>query len=61
MSDPAVIKHSDGNLMPQLGLAVPTLSDDKAAVVVETALETGYRHIGTTAAHGNERGVGRAL
>ncbi|MBB2969731.1 aldo/keto reductase [Mesorhizobium sp. RMAD-H1] len=60
MTVPA-IKLNDGNAIPQLGFGVWQVGNDEAAAVVEKALETGYRHIDTAAAYGNEEGVGKAL
>ncbi|ROS23990.1 aldo/keto reductase [Cellulomonas sp. PhB150] len=47
--------------MPALGFGVFQTPPDETAVAVETALGTGYRHIDTAAAYGNERGVGEGL
>ncbi|PYE90394.1 aldo/keto reductase [Phyllobacterium leguminum] len=55
------IKLNDGHEIPQLGFGVWQVSNDEAAGVVGKALETGYRHIDTAAAYGNEEGVGKAL
>ena len=37
------------------------IDDDKAADAVKAAVEIGYRHIDTTQAYGNERGVGEGV
>jgi 2,5-diketo-D-gluconate reductase A len=47
--------------IPQLGFGVFQVPPEDTAEVVSTALETGYRHIDTAAAYGNEAGVGEAL
>jgi len=47
--------------MPLLGLGTWPISDREVPEVVHTALETGYRHIDTATAYGNEAGIGRAL
>lgn len=52
---------NNGLRIPQLGLGVWQVPDDRVVDVVTTALETGYRSIDTAAAYGNERGVGEAL
>jgi 2,5-diketo-D-gluconate reductase A len=49
---------NDGHLIPQLGLGVYKVADSDAARVVETAIESGYRHIDTATLYNNERGVG---
>ena len=51
---------NDGNRIPQLGLGVWQSGRDTASAVL-SALETGYRHIDTAAAYGNEEAVGRAI
>lgn len=48
--------------MPMLGLGTWENTDpDACANAVETALESGYRHIDTAQAYGNEEDVGRGL
>lgn len=59
-TQPAVTLN-DGNTIPQLGFGVWEIGDDAAAGVLATALATGFRHIDTAQAYGNERGVGRAV
>ncbi|GGN17785.1 aldo/keto reductase [Halarchaeum nitratireducens] len=50
------------NGMPRLGLGTWENTDpDACANAVETALETGYRHIDTAQAYGNEESVGRGI
>lgn len=53
---------NNGVRMPWLGLGVYQVSGDtETAVVVQTALEQGYRSIDTAALYGNERGVGQGI
>jgi diketogulonate reductase-like aldo/keto reductase len=47
--------------MPAIGLGVFQTPPDETRMAVEAALATGYRHIDTAAAYGNEREVGEAL
>ncbi|NEA42252.1 aldo/keto reductase [Streptomyces sp. SID11385] len=47
--------------MPPLGYGVFQTPPEETATAVETALQTGYRHIDTAAAYGNERGVGEGV
>ncbi|MBD5784729.1 aldo/keto reductase [Cellulosimicrobium terreum] len=47
--------------MPALGYGVFQTPPDETVAAVEAALSTGYRHIDTAAAYGNEAGVGEAL
>ncbi|MBL7253553.1 aldo/keto reductase [Actinoplanes sp. LDG1-01] len=47
--------------MPVLGFGVFQTPPDETAAAVETALSTGYRHVDTAAAYGNERPVGEAV
>jgi 2,5-diketo-D-gluconate reductase B len=48
--------------MPMLGLGTWELTDPAACRnAVETALETGYRHIDTAQAYGNEKQVGAGI
>ncbi|MDN5759657.1 MAG: aldo/keto reductase [Tomitella sp.] len=60
MSTPAIALNSDTTI-PQLGLGVWQAPDADAERAVRAALDTGYRHIDTAAAYGNEDAVGRAL
>jgi diketogulonate reductase-like aldo/keto reductase len=60
MTAPTVILNS-GVEMPILGFGVFQTPLDETRAAVETALETGYRHVDTAAAYGNERGVGDAV
>jgi diketogulonate reductase-like aldo/keto reductase len=53
---------ADGNAIPVLGLGVWQVPDGaECERAVRWALETGYRHIDTAQAYGNEPSVGRAL
>jgi diketogulonate reductase-like aldo/keto reductase len=52
---------NNGVTMPALGYGVFQTPPDETADVVVTALETGYRHIDTAAAYGNEREVGEGI
>ena len=53
---------ADGNRVPVLGLGVWQVPDGRECVeAVRWALETGYRHIDTAQAYGNEESVGHAL
>ncbi len=52
---------NDGHLIPQLGLGVYKVPDAEAASVVETAIESGYRHLDTAALYDNEKGVGDGM
>ena len=47
--------------MPALGLGVFQTPPEETRSAVEAALATGYRHIDTAAAYGNEREVGEAV
>src|SRR6188472_1835126 len=47
--------------MPALGLGVFQTPPDETRDAVTAALQTGYRHIDTAAAYGNERQVGEAV
>ena len=60
IATPAVRLH-DGIEVPQLGLTLFQVPPEETRGVVEQALEAGYRHFDTAAAHGNEREVGEAL
>jgi diketogulonate reductase-like aldo/keto reductase len=52
---------NNGVTLPALGYGVFQTPPDETIAAVEAALRTGYRHIDTAAAYGNERGVGQAL
>jgi 2,5-diketo-D-gluconate reductase A len=52
---------NNGVQMPVLGLGVFQAEPEQTVAAVSTALETGYRHVDTAAAYGNERQVGEAI
>jgi 2,5-diketo-D-gluconate reductase A len=52
---------NNGVEIPALGFGVFQTPSEETTAAVETALATGYRHIDTAAAYGNERGVGEAI
>jgi diketogulonate reductase-like aldo/keto reductase len=53
---------ADGSSIPVLGLGVWQVPNGPECVnAVRSALETGYRHIDTAQAYGNEESVGKAL
>ena len=56
-----VLQLNNGVEMPALGFGVFQTPPEQTIPAVETALATGYRHIDTAAAYGNEREVGEAL
>jgi len=60
MSIPAFALNN-GVEIPVLGFGVFQTAPEETIAAVETALETGYRHIDTAAAYGNEREVGEAI
>ena len=60
IATPTVRLH-DGIEIPQLGTTLFQVPPEETRGVVEQALEAGYRHFDTAAAHGNEREVGEAL
>lgn len=47
--------------IPKLGLGTWRMTEAETARVVRQAIETGYRHIDTAQAYGNEQGVGEGL
>jgi 2,5-diketo-D-gluconate reductase A len=55
------VRLHDGIEIPQIGLTLFQVPPAETRGVVEQALEVGYRHLDTAAAHGNEREVGEAL
>lgn len=52
---------NNGVTMPALGFGVFQTPPAETIAAVEAALQTGYRHIDTAAAYGNEREVGEAI
>jgi 2,5-diketo-D-gluconate reductase A len=52
---------NNGVVMPALGLGVFQSPPEETTAAVEAALATGYRHIDTAAAYGNEREVGAGI
>jgi diketogulonate reductase-like aldo/keto reductase len=52
---------NNGVEIPVLGFGVFQTPPDETRSAVEAALQTGYRHIDTAAAYGNERQVGEAV
>ncbi len=56
------IRLANGFEIPWLGLGTWKLLDGKEAFdAVTAAIQTGYRHIDTAAAYGNEKSVGKAI
>ena len=51
----------NGLSIPAIGYGVFQTPPDETVTAVITALETGYRHIDTAAAYGNERQVGEGI
>ncbi|GAB3678694.1 aldo/keto reductase [Saccharopolyspora tripterygii] len=52
---------NNGVEMPALGFGVFQTPPEETVAAVESALRTGYRHIDTAAAYGNEREVGEGI
>ncbi|MFD4346810.1 aldo/keto reductase [Streptomyces coelicoflavus] len=59
MNTTPTLTLNNGVVMPALGFGVFQSPPDQTAAAVETALQTGYRHIDTAAVYGNEREVGQ--
>ena len=55
------ITLNNGVELPAIGLGVFQTPPDETRAAVDAALDTGYRHIDTAAAYGNEREVGEAV
>ena len=55
------VELNDGASIPQLGFGVFQVPPEDTSDVVTRAIHTGYRHIDTAAAYGNEAGVGQAV
>jgi diketogulonate reductase-like aldo/keto reductase len=52
----------NGNKIPVVGYGTWEITpNDKAEVMVASALKAGYRHIDTAKIYGNEQGVGKAI
>jgi hypothetical protein len=60
MNIPQLILNN-GVQIPALGFGVFQTPPEATIAAVEAALATGYRHIDTAAAYGNERQVGEAI
>ena len=60
MSTP-ILTLNNGVELPAIGLGVFQSSPEETVTAVRAALESGYRHVDTAAAYGNERQVGQAL
>lgn len=58
---PTTLTLNNGVKMPALGFGVFQTPPDETREAVRAALDSGYRHIDTAAAYGNERGVGEAV
>lgn len=56
-----VLTLNNAVTLPALGLGVFQSAPEETAAAVDSALRTGYRHIDTAAAYGNERQVGEGL
>jgi 2,5-diketo-D-gluconate reductase A len=57
----SLLTLNNGVQIPAIGLGVFQTPPDETVAAVEAALTTGYRHIDTAAAYGNEREVGEAI
>jgi len=56
-----ILTLNNGVEMPALGFGVFQTPPDETRDAVRSALDSGYRHIDTAAAYGNERQVGEAV
>src|SRR4051794_1869715 len=61
MSTVVNLTLNNGVEIPAIGLGVFQTPPEETRSAVEAALSTGYRHIDTAAAYGNEKQVGEAL
>ncbi|MGX6607935.1 aldo/keto reductase [Micromonosporaceae bacterium Da 78-11] len=61
MSTAPNLTLNNGVEIPAIGLGVFQTPPDETRDAVQAALSTGYRHIDTAAAYGNEREVGEAI
>ena len=55
------LKLSNNVMVPQLALGTWLIDDGVVADAVRAAIESGYRHIDTAQAYGNEKGVGEGV
>lgn len=60
MSAPSITLN-DGHTIPGVGLGVWQIPPEATEQAVSAALRTGYRHVDTAAAYGNERQTGKAI
>ena len=61
MSTVPTLTLNNGVQLPAVGLGVFQTPPDETRDAVSAALSTGYRHVDTAAAYGNEREVGEAI
>jgi 2,5-diketo-D-gluconate reductase A len=61
MTDVPRITLNNGVEIPAIGYGVFQTPPEETTAAVEAALASGYRHVDTAAAYGNERGVGEAI
>ncbi len=52
---------ANGAHIPAIGFGTGSLTNAVAAIAVDTAIRTGYRHIDTARKYGSEEGVGEAI
>jgi len=57
----ALVRLSDGHMMPQLGYGVFKIEPEKAHTLVADAIRAGYRAIDTAMIYKNEEGVGAGV
>jgi diketogulonate reductase-like aldo/keto reductase len=57
----STVTLNNGVEMPAVGLGVFQTPPEETRAAVEAALATGYQHVDTAAAYGNEREVGEAV
>jgi diketogulonate reductase-like aldo/keto reductase len=60
-SDVPLVTLNNGVAIPQLGFGTWQVPEEDTQQIVEHAIATGYRHIDTAAAYGNEQQVGAAV
>lgn len=61
VTDVPIVTLNNGVTIPQLGFGTWQIPEEDTQGIVEHALQTGYRHVDTAAAYGNEAQVGAAL